>query len=240
MEELTRLQKLMQTENFIKTKYRSEILFECDYCNTPFKKLKKTVSKNTKKIFCSEECNKKSKITSIQLKCMNCSMDFIKIYSEYKRSRAHFCSSSCAASYNNRVIIKRQLEGICKKCSIPIHSSRVYCNKCFKDSLESNLTQKNPTYADILKSRKYQPHSVIRIHAQKIYFKNFTKIECVKCGYSKHIEVGHIKAIKDSAPTDRLLTINDPSNLLGLCPNCHWEFDNLPRGPEWDHLLNNR
>ena len=23
--------------------------------------------------------------------------------------------------------------------------------------------------------------------------------------------------------------VNDISNLIPLCPNCHWEFDNLPR-----------
>lgn len=42
---------------------------------------------------------------------------------------------------------------------------------------------------------------------------------------SKHIEVCHIRPIADYPPDTLLSVINDTSNLIGLCPNCHWEFD---------------
>ena len=48
---------------------------------------------------------------------------------------------------------------------------------------------------------------------------------CLNCNYSKHIEVAHKKAITDFSGNTLLSVINDKSNLLPLCPNCHWEFD---------------
>ncbi len=49
---------------------------------------------------------------------------------------------------------------------------------------------------------------------------------CQSCGYSKHVELAHVKPLRDFGPTDTLGDINSSSNLLALCRNCHWEFDN--------------
>lgn len=48
---------------------------------------------------------------------------------------------------------------------------------------------------------------------------------CLKCGYSIHIEICHVKAVKDFPDTATISRINDPSNLIALCPTHHWEFD---------------
>ena len=50
--------------------------------------------------------------------------------------------------------------------------------------------------------------------------------ECSNCGYDKHVEIAHIKAVSDFSEEILVTIINDPSNLIALCPNCHWEFDN--------------
>lgn len=51
--------------------------------------------------------------------------------------------------------------------------------------------------------------------------------KCSKCGYDKHFQICHIKSIS-SFPDDTMLSeINNISNVVALCPNCHWEFDNL-------------
>ena len=50
---------------------------------------------------------------------------------------------------------------------------------------------------------------------------------CQKCGYNKHVEVSHIKAIRDFDINEYISIVNDSSNLMVLCPNCHWEFDNM-------------
>lgn len=49
---------------------------------------------------------------------------------------------------------------------------------------------------------------------------------CQVCLYDKHIELAHIKAIKDFDENTKLSVVNDASNILVLCPNHHWEFDN--------------
>ena len=56
--------------------------------------------------------------------------------------------------------------------------------------------------------------------------KELTKRPCQNCGYNKHVELAHIKAVS-TFPNEALLSeINGPSNVIPLCPNCHWEFDN--------------
>lgn len=58
---------------------------------------------------------------------------------------------------------------------------------------------------------------------------------CMNCGYNKHVEVCHIKAIKDFDSKASILQVNSPENIAILCPNCHWEFDNnlLKHNKSW-------
>jgi len=49
---------------------------------------------------------------------------------------------------------------------------------------------------------------------------------CTNCGWAHHVHVCHIKAIKDYSKETLVSEVNDPSNLVLLCPNCHWLFDN--------------
>lgn len=51
--------------------------------------------------------------------------------------------------------------------------------------------------------------------------------KCQKCGYTKHVEVCHKKSISSFDKKTLLTEINSKDNLLFLCPNCHWEHDNL-------------
>lgn len=48
---------------------------------------------------------------------------------------------------------------------------------------------------------------------------------CCQCGYDKHIEIAHKKPISDFEGNTLISVINSESNLLPLCPNCHWEHD---------------
>jgi 5-methylcytosine-specific restriction endonuclease McrA len=51
------------------------------------------------------------------------------------------------------------------------------------------------------------------------------KQPCQKCGYSLHVEFCHIQPITAFPEETELAVINDPSNIIVLCRNCHWEFD---------------
>lgn len=79
----------------------------CEYCNEIFFVTKKTIidaqRKNQRKKakFCSKKCYDLHQSKKINILCTNCNKEFkIKLF-EHKKSKNHFCSSSCAAKYNN-------------------------------------------------------------------------------------------------------------------------------------------
>ena len=84
------------------------------------------------------------------------------------------------------------------------------------------------TKGEIFSNRKnwQSARSGIRNIAQKIYMKNNLNPQCYICGYNKHVEVCHIKPVSEFNDSITIQEINSLDNLVGLCPNCHWEFDN--------------
>lgn len=45
------------------------------------------------------------------------------------------------------------------------------------------------------------------------------------CGYSKHVEICHVKDICEFSIETLITEINSIKNLKALCPTHHWEFD---------------
>lgn len=68
--------------------------------------------------------------------------------------------------------------------------------------------------------------SAIQKYARKIYESSNKPKQCICCGYSKHYEVAHIKAVSDFDDDALIAEINSENNLIALCPNHHWEYDN--------------
>ena len=116
-----------------------------------------------------------------------------------------------------------------------------YCSSDVKDSVESRCSklgvELNVCEAGILlektkgdlfnDSKNWQSaRSSIQKIARKTYFKNAKEPKCAICGYSKHVEVAHIKAVSEFDDDATIKEINSLSNLIGLCPNHHWEYDN--------------
>ena len=63
-------------------------------------------------------------------------------------------------------------------------------------------------------------------HRAKSIVKQINNInKCFVCGYSNHVEVCHIKDIKDFSNDTVVYEINKLTNLSMLCPNHHYEFD---------------
>lgn len=60
-------------------------------------------------------------------------------------------------------------------------------------------------------------------------------VKCAECGYDTHVEVAHIKDIANFDDNATIREINHQRNVVGLCPNHHWEFDNghLEFKPSW-------
>ncbi len=49
---------------------------------------------------------------------------------------------------------------------------------------------------------------------------------CQVCGYSKHVELCHVQPLSSFPRNTKLCVVNDPDNIVVLCPNHHWELDN--------------
>lgn len=143
-----------------------------------------------------------------------------------------FCGKSCSAKYNNKLIPKRRFEGSCCNCSKAITRRGKYCRECFADktnSLRKKLeSQTIGSIRDKLKAKNYHPswiHSQIRA-LNRSWNKSLLALGCRNCSYNKHVELAHVIPI--SSFTDDVLVghVNAKNNVIPLCPNCHWEFDN--------------
>ena len=119
-----------------------------------------------------------------------------------------FCSHSCAASFNNTKKIKK----------IIISKSIITREDKLLNITKGELFGKCKNYF----SARSTITKIARLNMKK---SNRDRI-CVNCGYNKHVEVCHIKGVQDFPDNSSLHEINKIENLMYLCPNCHWEFDN--------------
>lgn len=136
-----------------------------------------------------------------------------------------FCSRSCASSYNNWKFPKKRKSHQskqCKQCTTPLTGRRTTCDAC------------NPSYVDWsrltlseLRAKALYQHSArVRQIARNAYRRSNKPKQCIVCGYDKHYEVCHRIPIQDFPDNTPIAQINDIDNLVALCPNHHWEFDN--------------
>lgn len=131
-----------------------------------------------------------------------------------------FCSKSCSATHSNKLSPKRKLGGTCcKTCSIPIRAGYTYCSECFSTRVK-DMTLSEAIYYQHHKSSAF---ALVRSRARTAC-RHLPQV-CQTCGYDKHVEICHKKAVKDFPLTTLLSEVNAPENLIILCPNCHWELD---------------
>ena len=97
-----------------------------------------------------------------------------------------------------------------------------------KQKLTKSISDRveNLTKEEIFLSRKnwQSARTDIRKHAHFIFSQSPDE-KCVKCGYNLHIEICHMKSVASFQKQALIKEINERKNLIGLCPNCHWEFD---------------
>ena len=75
--------------------------FLCDRCGCPFSRTKKQVADGLRfmreKMYCSQECRTLARVRKVEIDCETCGAKVLKSLADVKRSRHHFCSSSCSA-----------------------------------------------------------------------------------------------------------------------------------------------
>jgi len=132
-----------------------------------------------------------------------------------------FCSRNCAAIYNNRIEPKRKAKLIkCKNCNNMIKTSRTFCLDCSDYNQDMTISKAMKNRVDGSRYNK------IRFRARTIAKNHGLLKSCFNCGYTKHVECCHIKDISAFDKETLVSIVNAKDNLIGLCPNCHWELDN--------------
>jgi hypothetical protein len=157
------------------------------------------------------------------MNCLNC---------EKETNNPKFCSRSCSASWNNSKTPKRKLK---------VH----YCNDCSRKIdrrtwIESTRLCKSCINAKDIKNKTLgeykEKNSVKGKHPSWVFSgvrglnrnwnKDLISKPCAKCGYDKHVELCHIRALSDFPDSALLSEVNHSDNNIQLCRNCHWELDN--------------
>jgi hypothetical protein len=182
-----------------------------------------------KEIFNTTTLQKLPKI-KIYINCKNCGRETYN---------PKFCSSSCTMVYlnkneNGRKVGRKSKGNKCTVCQISIPPRRKRCSKC-KFMVKVKEIRDKINYKHILETtiqdvltNDTQKYRRIRNHARAIAKESNLLNKCEVCQYDKHVECAHITPIKKFPKNTLIKMVNDPKNLKGLCPNCHWEFDNLP------------
>lgn len=83
------------------------------------------------------------------------------------------------------------------------------------------------TKKELFENRKnwQSARTAIQKNARKIYREKYPHPICAICGYDKQVEVAHKKAVSEFDDNATVKEINSIDNLVGLCPNHHWEYD---------------
>ena len=133
-----------------------------------------------------------------------------------------FCSRSCAAKVNNVLVPKRRPSGNCSTCGTSVPRRHRYCPK-HRPNKPLDRSQPIRTVADGSDHPACR-YARLRQDARRLYQSAFP-YRCSRCGYDKHIEVCHKRSLTSFPLETPISVVNSLDNLVGLCPNCHWEFD---------------
>ena len=142
-----------------------------------------------------------------------------------------FCSKSCSAVVNNKLHPKRISQRKCIVCGAKTMSyAHARCAEHYA-AFKAGSTKTIGEMRHALCNRGRHPswiHAAVRKHARYMH-RVLLQRPCAKCGYTKHVELAHVKSLTAFPDETPLRVVNAAENVIQLCPNCHWEFDNLPR-----------
>lgn len=166
-----------------------------------------------------------------KVRCKTCNKEFYKYNSELENHPNSFCSRSCAAKFNNKgVAHNKPKKRKCTRCNSFFKREKGYrsllCPECKAQVIDyQSLTLKEYHSKNSIKN-KHPSWKNAHIRCFNRYWnKDKILLPCANCGYTKHVELCHIKSITDFSESTTLGEVNHADNVIQLCPNCHWEFD---------------
>lgn len=159
--------------------------------------------------------------------CLECG-NLIEITGAPNEARKKkFCNHSCAAIYNNKEYPKRfkSEDRFCSICGEQKNRESEMCKFCRK-ALATEKRYQTPVKNFVYEGNARVKYSQIRKMARQFIELWEIPLICRACGYDTHVQVCHIKPIAVFEEAGRIIDVNNPSNLICLCPNHHWELDN--------------
>lgn len=228
----------MSVDQLESVKYSDLVEHVCDSCQLVYHKTKYNVYSNSRrpgkprphgvlnlgdKTYCSKKCQTLGQVTRSKVPCQYCGVETLN---------SNYCSNSCSAKVSNKQRIRFKKTHLCIHCNQETIYNRKFCDQCMKDGWQYSRQGTKPlqlrtieeSIQRVTHSGGANRYTAVRSNARTLYKEQLAG-SCEVCGYSKHVELCHIKPIS-SFPLDTLLTdVNAPSNVTFLCPNCHWEYD---------------
>ena len=128
-----------------------------------------------------------------------------------------FCNQSCSAKMSNRSPKRPHSEVVkpCTDCGKEVRNSPGgRCASCW-------FKFRHETTGSLLKREVSRER--ISAHARRVIKNSLSS--CLVCGYDFAVEAAHIKPVKSFPDDTPVREMNQPDNLLALCPNHHLEFD---------------
>jgi predicted restriction endonuclease len=198
----------------------------CKHCNqvivVPIGKKIKDVKQ---KIFCSHSCA--ASFNNIGIKRHNDSSK-----NEWRPKCDDETFTKAYKNNSNYNGLARELGYTTIRASLRDHVRR-YITSLGLEPYCARVPTKDRTKGDLFRIRSnwQNARSAIQKMAREAYANSNKPQKCCICGYDKTYEVAHIKAVSEFDDDTLISEINNVNNLVALCPNHHWEYDN--------HILSN-
>jgi predicted restriction endonuclease len=107
-------------------------------------------------------------------------------------------------------------------CGATVHYQTTLCRSCTaKQKREIALDRTLAQVKSENNSKRWTDH--VRYFSREMYKDVLTT--CSLCEYNKHVEIAHIKDVSTFPDSATIREVNSENNVMGLCPNHHWEFD---------------
>jgi len=138
--------------------------------------------------------------------------------------RRSFCNQSCNSRFQSCKRKGIQHENFSFAIKKPYRKRGV---KPLEEYMEE-ISIRNKTKGELFSKRSnwQSARSSIQGDARKSFFENISNVKCQHCNYSLHVDVCHIKPVSNFDDSTLISDINNINNLMGLCKNHHWEYDN--------------
>ncbi len=170
------------------------------------------------------------------LLCHHCQKPFEKSQSlidSHQRAglSRHYCSRRCAAIVNNTNANRNPAKNrVCHRCDKSFkaekgHPSRKACPDCYRNREYVSLMTIAEIESTNTSEERRDKYGRIRANCRTVN-KALTELPCAECGYDKHVEICHIRAISQWPKDTLVKDVNARLNVVQLCPTHHWEFDN--------------